>query len=189
MKSSKEALAARGFVEEGSVSSDGWDEESLASALRSSVAVERSTAAIAIGKGGLSLCIPMLIDALSIEKKLYTKLAISDALVLLGEPAVLPLVGILGKVGSNQHNVLPVKPFLKKSFPLPRDIGARILVRMGPVVLPLLHGEIPSMERDSILESIDVMGHISFYSDDTSSLSILLELFHVLQGNTDSKKA
>ena len=40
------------------------------------------------------------------------------------------------------------------------------------------------MERGTILEAIDVMGHISFYSDDTTSLSILLELFH---GNRDDE--
>jgi len=84
----------------------------------------------------------------------------------------------LGSIGKNQHHNLPSKPFKKDSYPLPRDIVARILVKNGIIAVPKIIEQIETLSRTQILESIDVLGHISFYTKDETALPVLLELYN-----------
>jgi hypothetical protein len=83
-----------------------------------------------------------------------------------------------GYVSKNQHYDLPVKPFKKDNYPLPRDIVARILVNIGISVIPDLINNCKTLSRIQILEAIDVLGHISFYTKEKSSLAQLLKLYN-----------
>jgi hypothetical protein len=72
------------------------------------------------------------------EKALYSRIAISESLVSYNELAVPYLIQLLGQIGSNQEKDLPKKYFNKKSFPLPRDLAARTLAKIGVVAIPFL---------------------------------------------------
>ena len=137
----------------------------------------RTAAASILGERKLESAVEPLCTALAIERALYSRLAICEALVSIDEPAIDPLIALLGKIGSNQHRELPQKGFYKRSYPLPRDITARILIRMGLPVLEKLEPVLPTMERNSILEAIDVIGHISNQHADGQCLASLLALY------------
>ncbi len=49
------------------------------------------------------------------------------------------MIEIIGDIGSNHEVSIPKKPFKKSSYPLPRDIVARILIRLGkPIINDLM---------------------------------------------------
>ena len=106
----------------------------------------------------------LLCLALEKEKKLYTKIEICNSLVSYGKSALPELVKILGKIGNNQHKYIPKTEFKKNSYPLPRDIVARIIIRIGKDALPLLTENLKSNNTQKISETIDAIGYICFYS-------------------------
>ena len=176
MKSSADVLETRGFIDEKSVSAEDYsDNVSLIEQLKSDESAARTRAAIIIRRRAAAELIPELIAALKSESKLYSKIEISNALISFGESSVGPLIGCLGEIGNNQHRALPGKPFGKDSYPLPRDIAARILVNIGePVIDPLMAAELTSGQ---MREAVDVLGHISFYSDDKRALPFLINCY------------
>lgn len=179
MKSSVSDLQSRGYVDESKIIIDEkTDTIFLGNKLFSEIPTDRTEAAMIIKMRNIEKLIPKLIEALKIEKKLYCKLAISDALVSFKEKSVEFLIPYLGSIGKNQHHKLPSKPFRKDSYPLPRDIVARILVKNGIIAVPKIIEQIETLSRTQILESIDVLGHISFYTKDETSLPVLLELYN-----------
>ncbi len=105
-----------------------------------------------------------LIDALKIEKKLYTKMEICNALEFFSIDAVKPLISLLGKVGNNQYWQIPMEKFRKKNYPLPHDIAARTLGRIGPIALPDILNVLNSTDEAVISEAIDAIGYICFYN-------------------------
>ena len=139
--------------------------------------MKRTAAAINIGQHKYIECVMTLCAAVEVEKALYSKIAISNALVNMGEVAIIPLINLLGVIGTNQHKKLPAKPFNKKSYPLPRDIAARALVRMGYSVLNELELIFKIGRITQVSEAIDVYGHICFNSEKTRSPSSLLECY------------
>ncbi len=58
--------------------------------------------------------------------------------------------------------------------PLPRDIVARIIIRIGPSALPFLENILHSGTYIQKLEAIDAISHITFNSNDFRSASTLL---------------
>lgn len=95
------------------------------------------------------------------EKKLYTKIEICNCLIELKEKSLTKLLPLIGKIGKNQHTKICSIDLKKQSYPLPRDIVARTIIRMGPEVFaylePLLHNQ-----NESVLsEVIDIIGHIT----------------------------
>ena len=81
MKSSTLALESRGFVNEETLHPNpGIDDAALISGLSSAIPRERTRAAMIIGQQSRSALIPELIRALSRESKLYSKIAIANAL-------------------------------------------------------------------------------------------------------------
>lgn len=138
---------------------------------------KRSVAANILGHRKDKECIAILCERLSKEKSLYTKIAISEALVQFGVFAIEELVQHIGKIGKNRHEELPTEFFKKKSYPLPRDIVIRTIIRMGKPALPYLQILLVNNRPGVLSEVVDAIGHISFYSKDRSLLDDLLTLF------------
>jgi hypothetical protein len=176
VKSSINELKSRGFVDKSQINYD-VSVPSLKNLLASETPEKRTLAAIIIQEKNISRLIPDLISAVKIEKKLYSKIAISEALISFKEKSIEKLIPLLGQIGNNQHQKLPTKPFKKDNYPLPRDIIARILSQMGVYVIFLLLTEAEKMSRNQLLEAIDLMGNISYYSKNSESLKFLLNLF------------
>lgn len=137
----------------------------------------RTSAAKWLGERRYAAAVPVLCAHLQTETALYPRIAICDALAAIGTPAIPALIALIGRVGANQHTELPQRGFYKKSYPLPRDLAVRTLIRIGPAALPSLEQVIQSGERSVVLDAIDAVGHIAFYSRDTRSEAVLLAAY------------
>ncbi len=175
MKSTTIALVKRGYENKQLVSQFHRKQPlELIQFLGSPIPQERTAAAKVLGHLKVKLAITPLCKALGREKALYSKLAISEALGNFGTIALPELIQLLGCIGKNQHRTLPVKSFQKNSYPLPRDIAARIIIRTGITALPSLEKVLKNGNQLQITEAIDAIGHIAFYSHDQRSLDHLL---------------
>ncbi len=164
MKSNRVELVGRGFLELGVEGNyiDLTCAEKVA-LLKSGIAQDRTLGARLLACNGGS-AVNDLVQALTVEKKLYPKIEICNTLVTLGEVAVKPLIAQLGRIGSNQHNDLPSKAFGKDSYPLPRDIAARTLAHIGVAALPDLLNVLDEDDLLKLSEAIDAIGFICFYN-------------------------
>ncbi|MFW6015151.1 MAG: HEAT repeat domain-containing protein [bacterium] len=182
MKSNEEQLRKRGYIEEKDLNSYmHFTKEQLLELLQSKVASERTIAVRLLEEYQEIEVVKVLISRLIIEKKLYTKIALSETIGNYGEEASKILIKHLGKVGDNQHRSLPSKPFKKKNYPLPRDIIARTLCNIGMPSIKALRSCLYQGEYIQILEAIDAIGFISYYEGDTTSLDDIIELFNKYQ--------
>lgn len=164
MKSEQEQLTNRGYLIEGEESKYlclSFDEK--IKLLQSKTATDRTLGARLLVDSKENKVIEYLINALMIEKKLYSKIDICNSLVSFGQPSIKPLIAILGKVGTNQHKRAPEKEFKKNNYPLPRDIASRTLVRIGKNALPELVKILDSENENQLSEAIDAIGFICFY--------------------------
>lgn len=148
----------------------------LASLLNSAEPKKRTIAATLIGNRRILELIPRLCHCLSHERSLYPRLASSEALGKMGEPAVVPLIALLGKIGSNQEKELPQKYFAKKSFPLARDLAARTLVKIGTPAIPYLIGKLTTGTPFEIQQALDAIGGIVSRTGDHRPLPVLLQI-------------
>ena len=165
MKSTEKQLENRGCFSskiESEFAKKTFDE--LIKLLNSESAVERTVSARLLAKTKNPKSIPFLCLALEKEKKLYTKIEICNSLVSYGKLALLELVKLLGNIGNNQHKHIPKTKFKKNNYPLPRDIVARIIIRIGKDALPLLTENLKSNDTLKISETIDAIGYICFYN-------------------------
>lgn len=80
----------------------------------------------------------MFVRHLSVEKCLYTRLAIYEAVEKGDRETALQMIPLLGKIGGSQHKDLPDRVLQKKSYPLPWDIIAHSLAKISLGVLPVL---------------------------------------------------
>ena len=179
MKSRTDQLTNRGFVAAGAEAGFGnHTEAQLLAMLKSPLPAQRTVAARLLKPPlhGQST-VDCLIEALKHEKRLYTKLEICQSLALFGTMAVEPLVAVLGLIGHNQHAEVPNTDFRKSSYPLPRDIAARILIRIGVAALPALTRVLSSGNLTALAEAIDAIGHICFYAHQPSVCNALKECF------------
>ncbi|MFT5859663.1 MAG: hypothetical protein ACI865_001767 [Flavobacteriaceae bacterium] len=159
----QEQLQARGFISD-EVKFDGVSFDETVDLLKSSVASERTMGARILSNHRTEKAVDHLINALRIERKLYSKIEMCNSLVELNELSINPLIMCLGYMGSNQHKIVPEREFLKDSYPLPRDIVGRTLVRIGGRAIPEL---LLKLETDNLIvlsEVIDAIGHINFYA-------------------------
>ncbi len=136
----------------------------------------RTAAARLLGKRKVLASVPDLCIRLKIEKALYVRIAISDALSSIGAGAIPEMLKYVGKIGSNQYQELPSEIFQKWNFPLPRDIIIRSIIRMGIPALGKLNEFLLESAEPEVSEIIDAIGHISFYSHDQSSFDNLLRI-------------
>ncbi len=164
MKSNREQLISRGYLDEGAESGFGdMPYNERVKLLTSKAATDRTLGARLLANNQNSETIDYLIKALAVEKKLYPKIDICNSLVTYGKLAVAALIGLLGKIGTNQHKKVPAKEFNKDNYPLPRDIAARTIVRMGSDAIPQLVNVLDSNDTKQLSEAIDAIGFICFY--------------------------
>jgi HEAT repeat protein len=152
----------------------------LISLLNNNNPQKRTIAAKLLGDKNDSNNIKPLINQFAIEKALYSRIAISESLVNYKEKVTPHLIELLGKIGNNQEKELPTKYFNKKSFPLPRDLTGRTLVKIGKIATPYL---IKVLESEGKIhgnfvkeQAIDTIGAIAYKYDDHSSLDSLINL-------------
>ena len=171
---SQTAKEKRGFTTrvENDLFASSSDSE-LISLLRSNDSKERTSSAIVLGQRRSKKAIIPLCKQLKNEKALYSRIAISEALGKIGKPAMKELIKHLGEIGNNQHKTLPKKIFGKSSYPLPRDIIARTICKIGESALVDLNKILVNGNKKQIPEAIDAIGFISFYCDNKSSFEIL----------------
>jgi hypothetical protein len=164
MKSDANILEQRGYIEEGSEEAHLHMEiHACIDLLKNPVPHQRTLGARLIARKHAVIAIPDLIAALKIEDMLYSKLGICEALISLGTTSISPLIDILGKIGDNQHTEVPEEVFKKDSYPLPRDIAARTLIRFGKDAISPLMEVLQQDNIQKISEAIDALGYISFY--------------------------
>jgi len=174
MKSKIEQLENRGFVASG-IEKKYLDTtfEQRTGLLKSRRPTDRTLGARLLTKNSDLSAIAYLIDTLIDEKKLYPKIEISNSLVSFGIDAVVPLIGLLGKIGNNQHKVVPETNFKKDNYPLPRDIAGRILVRIGTTAIPDLLKVLDSNDLIKLSEAVDAIGFICFYEHQMNVFGLL----------------
>lgn len=176
MKSTKENLISRGFIEKGA------EKEYLDISFEDKIKLLKSQIPSERALGGLLLstekkAVNELLNALKKEDKLYARLEISNALSKIGQPSVIPLIEELGKIGLNQHKLIPEKEFEKNSYPLPRDIAARVIIRIGNKAIPILVNSLDSITTSQLSEAIDAIGYICFYDYQDDVFDVLKELY------------
>lgn len=184
MRSSLSQLKSRGFVSEGQESDFinlSFSEQLLL--LESKNACDRTIGARLLGIQGNINAIRPLCNALRSENKLYPKLEICSSLAGFGLHAVPYLVSMLGDVGNNQYKVVPEVKFKKKNYPLPRDLTARVLMRIGSVAMPHLQNVLLYGTEKQIIEAIDVIGYINFYTLNKIGLQSLIDCFERFKHN------
>jgi len=70
---------------------------------------------------------------------------------------------------------LTVNILIQNNYPLPRDIAARTLVRIGPTAMDELIKCLNSDDRSVLSEAIDAIGFISFYNGQNIAYYSLIE--------------
>ena len=153
-------------------------ERQLISLLGSTDPQKRTVAAVLIGKKQYFEAVELLCQVLVKEKALYSKIAISETLGDMGLNALPELINYIGVIGKNRHKKLPKEIFKKWSYPLPRDIVIRTIVKMDQRALPLLRDRLKVSEPEVVSELLDAIGHISFYTKNTDSLGDVMTSYY-----------
>lgn len=165
MKDKQEQLENRGYLsEEFEPEFENISLNEKVKLLESKIAVERTLGAKLLKNNPTKETVEYLLEALKKEKKLYSKIEICNTLSKLGEIAIHPLINNLGQIGNNQHQSVPEKDFKKDSYPLPRDIASRTLIRIGKKAIPNLLKALEIANESVLSELIDTIGHINFQS-------------------------
>ena len=184
MKSTNEQLERRGLItDEDLVPYITLSDSKLIETIHSKEPKQR-TIAIRILANRNAQCAGILIDALTVEKALYVKIEIQKALINIGKISIPLLIGKLGSIGVNQHRIVNNIDLGKKTYPIARDIAARILCGIGTDSLPALISVIESGNQYMKLEAIDAIGYITFYFGDYSSEISLINLYQSVKSNS-----
>ena len=110
-----------------------------------------------------------LLNKLSVEKCLYTRLEICRILELGNLSTAEKMLEYLGTIGDNQYKELPNRSSKKESYPLPRDIIARTLANMNIVIFPMLITSLSSKPDLVIAEILDAIGFMVFYHQELAT--------------------
>jgi hypothetical protein len=185
MKSTDEQLKNRGFVfYEDMILYENYTEHELVKLLQDKEAYKRTIAIRLLSKCDKENYIKTFCERLKIENKLYTKIELCNVLEKYHEKAIPYLVPLLGTIGKNQHKKPEIVDINKKSYPLPRDIVGRILIRIGPKTFPELKKIIMDNKNiNQIMETIDVIGHITLNYKNYEMENILTEYYKNNTGN------
>lgn len=168
MKSSEADLRRRGLADCSDIEAlSGRSFEELTKLLFSGQAAVRSAAAFHL-KDHADAAASLLLDRLSAESCLYTRIAICEALEGGGRSTAEKMTEYLGVIGNNQYKVLPDRVSAKKSYPLPRDIIARTMGKMDPSVLPVLLHTLETAGELKVREALDAVGFMVFYHEEVA---------------------
>ena len=175
--------ADRGFVAKGDeINYAKRSNDELIDLLKSRIAIERTIGARLLGSRGV-VSVEYLLMALKTEKKLYPRLEICCSLARIGEPSIDGLIQLLGVIGNNQHQTPSEEPFLKVSYPLPRDLAARTIIRIGHAALPVLCGVLNEDHPAKISEAIDAIGFICSKGGADQYLKTLMACYNKFKNN------
>lgn len=184
MKSSREDLRKRGMIEPSDIDfMKNLKDEELLKLINSKIAVERSASVrLLLDRGFITdeNFVKLLLERLNLEKSIYTKLEICNALENGNEKTAELMIYYLGAMGNNQHKTLPKDVSKKVSYPLPRDIIARVLGKMKPSVMPVLVTTLNSKDEKQLSELIDAFGFLVFYNQELSNMENLTQIIHLL---------
>ena len=179
MKSDVEQLKSRGFLGDSDLDQyPMYSDEQLLALIKSNDAVERTLAARIMKNRKKKIFVNALCEQLKVEKKLYSKIEICNCLSEYGELAIDHLIPLIGTIGNNQHKKISNDDMNKKSYPLPRDIVARILCRMDPKVLTKIEPLLNNGSQEQILECIDLIGHVAWNNNNNFLWNRILELYN-----------
>lgn len=182
MKSTIEKLRARGMFEENDlVEFEKMTREQLLYYINSDLAFQRSCSIHELMKRfSDNETIDIILERLSIEKALYTRLEICGSLEQSDDKIAEKMIQYLGEIGNNQYTELPRKVSKKISYPLPRDMIARSLGKMNPSILPILLAVLKTNDIQKIIEVIDAIGFLIFYNNNLATddhLKYIIEMF------------
>lgn len=178
MKSTEKQLENRGFIKEDEVIEYRTkDTLLLLNMLNFGNPKERSIAARLLGDKKDCKAVEDLCNALKKEKALYTKIEIQNALVKSGILAIPFLINQLGLIGKNQHKKINNDDLNKRTYPIARDVSARVLCQIGHKALPSLKEVIKSGGYNQRLEAIDAIGYITYHQDNEACEEDLMELY------------
>lgn len=187
LKSTKEDLQKRGYASDAQLASASHASNAdLLEMLHSKEAVTRT-----IGASHLDACsqenAKQLIEQLTKEKCLYTKIAISRSLAKGNEKTATLLLCYLGEIGSNQYHTLPMRPSAKKSYPLARDVIARILANMNPEIAPILLEALKRQPAKQVSELLDAIGFMVFYHPKLATITNANYIYDILEMYSDNE--
>lgn len=185
VKSSKNDLIKRGWFDESQVFKFlNLDLNSLLNLLKSDKPNERSIASFLLSvkfNVNNKEIYTSLIEVLLNESALYTRIEISKVLEN-GDCSVAEyMVNYLAKIGNNQYKKLPKKVSKKVSYPLPRDIIARILGKMDKANFFVLIHSLTKCTTEQLHELVDSVGFMIFYNPSLVNLenfNIIIDLFN-----------
>jgi hypothetical protein len=185
MKSNKQQLQNRGFIDdEDLLKYTDFTEKQVSALLYTKEAYKRTIGIRLLSGYKSEKYIPVFCELLKNETKLYTKIELCNALEKYNEKVIPYLMPLLGIIGKNQHKEIEIIDINKKSYPLPRDIVGRILIRIGPKVFPELHKLIfENRNINQITEAIEVIGHITWNYKDYSMEKTLVEYYNKNKSN------
>ena len=189
LKSSHKDLQDRGFATQQDIELLGdKSEEELLKLLHADNPVIRTASAdnLSITPNNEENVVAELLKQLSVERCLYTKMAIGECLEKGNIHTASQMVCYLGKIGNNQHRQLPDRVSLKKSFPLPRDIIARSLAKMPVTIFPILLAVLQSGETEKICEVLDAIGFMAFYNPQLSIEKHVQEIQDVMVNHKEN---
>jgi len=191
MKSSNEDLRKRGQFEQGDINRLlPLNNNELIALVNSKLPVERSVAIRLLSQRGNirnTDFATLLLQRLTIEKCLYTKLEICNALEKGNAETATQMVNYLKCIGKNQYLRLPDKVSLKTSYPLPRDIIARSLGKMNTSILPVLIDVLYSGDINRIPEVLDGLGFMVFYHQDLVTPQLLRHIIKTMVTYSDEE--
>lgn len=168
MKSSLQDLHKRGMTSDEDVKrlSSLSIEELFEKLTTSTIAAERSAATIILREKCSvddEAYILTLLNVLTEEKALYTRIEICKSLAVGNESAARLMCNYLGKIGNNQHLAVPDKvSSKKKNYPLPRDIIARYIGRMDKKIINVLFNQLQSNDVLKTSEILDCIGYLVY---------------------------
>jgi hypothetical protein len=185
MKSTNEQLKSRGYVfDENLFEYKNYNENELLKLLQDKEAYKMTMAVRLLAEYNKEQYIALFCEALKTETKLYTKIELCNALEKYNEKAIPHLIPLLGTIGENRHHKIEIVDINKKSYPLPRDIIGRVLIRIGPEVFSEL-GKILLEDKNisKIPEAIDVIGHITWNYKNYEMEKTLVEYYYKHKSN------
>lgn len=181
MRSNETQLRKRGWVTADDLAAyKNLSEENLLHLLQSANPCKR-TAGASLLKNVTPEITERLLQILSKETALYTKIAICEKLQTGDGTTAEAMIPYLAKIGSNQHYSLPEKPSKKVSYPLPRDIIARTLGRMSSGIITVLFEKASSLTQLQIREWVDAVGYLTFYHNELATEENLNKLITIVE--------